>query len=76
MKAEHIVNMLEQRIHSLHHELITARRENFPKNHIEGFRNRFDELILFYQEITGMSFIEVCGKLSIPPSDVSVGVSE
>lgn len=76
MNKKEIMKMLCSRIGSCLGSLISAREENFSKIHIEGFRCRLDELILVYQIIRHISFLEACEELGVNYKDVNVGTGE
>ncbi len=70
MRTKEIMDWLKNRIQTCYESLKSSRTERFSELHIEGFRSRLDELILFYQQINGISFIDACKKLNINYEEV------
>lgn len=67
-----ILKRMKYRIASCYDELLESRKRNFPKIYIEGFRCRLDELLLLYQLIEDITFVEACNNLGVKYQDVNV----
>ena len=73
MEKCEIINLLKSRIKSCYENLQFAKdQKGYRKDWTEGFRCRVDELILMYQEIQGISFVDACKELNINYQDINV----
>lgn len=77
MNREEMFKLLTDRIKSCHKQFASARGDRFRKKlHVEGFRCRLDELILFYHLVKKISFVEACKELGVNYNDLNVEVDE
>ncbi len=71
-----MIELLRERIKSCHEQLMSARQvRDFPKEYIEGFRCRLDELLLLWHLHHDISFIESCKDLGIKYVDVNIDIN-
>ena len=60
-----ILKYLKDRINSCYRDFKQSQTNKFRKKYVEGFRSRLDELILTYQHIEEISFVNACKELKI-----------
>ena len=71
MNKKEMIKLIEKRIKSCYRDLLYAKSiRSHRRSYIEGFRCRLDELILLYQIIENISFIDACKKLKVKYEDV------
>ena len=70
MDKKEIIKYLKKRIESCYRSLLESVDNKFMKKYIEGYRSRLDELILVYQHIKDISFVDACKELEVEYSDL------
>ena len=70
-KKQDILDYLVRSIRRCHKDLREARGNWAQQDYIEGFRCRLDELLLMFEHVYEISFVEACKRFEIPYEEVN-----